>query len=417
LTSKRVGLDYSGQRGISFLDSPKNSARLPEGHMKKNQDDASSINRRDFLKIGVAGAATIGLAGVESLLHAEPATAPVYRTLGRTGLKITTLSFGAMLTPEPEVIRAGFDMGINYVDTARRYLNGRSEGIVSKALEGIRDKVYVATKTQRESTTRDAVIKDIETSLAQLRTDHIDVIQLHGLDNPKQVSNAEAREAYTKAREQGKVRFFGVSTHTNQAEVVNAVVDDPDKFFDTVLVQYNFNADPAVKKAIARAKAAGIGVIAMKIQMGGYKTREEAKTITPEQAAANLKWVLQDTNVTTAIPGMRTVDQVTQMVAVMGTKLTNTDERILRRYAQAIDSYYCRLCGECEDSCPNGVAISTINRALMYAEGYREYKLAKATFDEVSTASLCSGCSECVAQCVNGLNIAQKMRQARHLFA
>ncbi len=84
----------------------------------KNRDDVSSINRRDFLKIGVAGAATIGLAGLESLLHAEPAAAPVYRTLGRTGLKITTLSFGAMLTPESEVIRAGLDMGINYVDTA-----------------------------------------------------------------------------------------------------------------------------------------------------------------------------------------------------------------------------------------------------------------------------------------------------------
>ena len=383
----------------------------------KNRDDASSINRRDFLKIGVAGAATLGLVGVENLLHAEPAAAPVYRTLGRTGLKITTLSFGAMLTPESEVIRAGFDMGINYVDTARRYLNGRSEEIVSRALQGIRDKVYVATKTRRESTTRDEIIKDVETSLAQLRTDHIDVIQLHGLDNPKQVLNPEAREAYAKVKEQGKVRFFGVSTHTNQAEVVNAVVDDPDKFFDTVLVQYNFNTDPAVKQAIARAKAAGVGVIAMKIQMGGYKTREDAKAITPEQAAANLKWVLQDANVTTAIPGMRTVDQVKQMVPVMGMKLTNADERILRRYAQAIAPYYCRLCGECEGTCPNGVGISTINRALMYAEGYREYALAKATFDEVSTASLCSDCSECVAQCVNGLNIAQKMRKAQSLFA
>ena len=65
----------------------------------KNRDGASSINRRDFLKIGMAGAASVGLAGVGSLLHAEPAAAPVYRTLGRTGLKVTTLSFGAMLTP------------------------------------------------------------------------------------------------------------------------------------------------------------------------------------------------------------------------------------------------------------------------------------------------------------------------------
>jgi len=384
----------------------------------KNRDDASSINRRDFLKIGVAGAATIGISSVGGLLHAaEPATAPVYRTLGRTGLKVTTLSFGAMLTPEPEVIRAGFDMGINYVDTARRYLNGRSEDIVSKALQGIRDKVYIATKTKRESTTKDEVMKDIETSLKELKTDHIDVIQLHGLENGKQVLNAEAREAYVKAKEQGKVRFFGVSTHTNAADVVNAVVDDPDKFFDTVLVQYNFNSDPALKQALAKAKAAGIGVIAMKIQMGGYKTREESKAMTHEQAAANLKWVLQDPNVTCAIPGMRTVDQVQHMFPVMQMKFTNMDEQIVRKYAQAIAPYYCRLCGECEDGCPNGVAISVVNRALMYAEGYKAFALAKATFDEAPGASLCSSCDECVAQCVNGLNIAQKMRQAQTLFA
>jgi len=381
------------------------------------RDDAA-INRRDFLRIGMAGAATIGLTGMGNLLSAaEAAPAPVYRTLGRTGLKVTTLSFGAMLTPEYEVIRAGFDMGINYVDTARRYLNGRSEDIVSKALDGIRDKVYVATKTRRESTTRDEIMKDIETSLAQLKTDHIDVIQLHGLENAKQVLNPEARAAYTKAREQGKVRFFGVSTHTNMAEVINAVVDDPDKFFDTVLVQYNFNSDPSVKQAMARAKTAGIGVIAMKIQMGGYKTREEVKAMTPEQAAANLKWVLQDTNVTCAIPGMRTVDQVKQMFPAMQAKLTDRDVRVIRQYAQAIAPYYCRLCGECEGTCPNGVAISVINRALMYAEGYKEFALAKATFDEAPRSSLCSSCEDCVALCVNGLNIAKKMRQAQSMFA
>jgi hypothetical protein len=154
----------------------------------------------------------------------------------------------------------------------------------------------------------------------------------------------------------------------------------------------------------------------MKIQMGGYKTREDAKAITAEQSAANLKWVLQDTNVTTAIPGMRTVEQVTQMVPVMGAKLTKADERTLRSYAQAIDPYYCRLCGQCEGTCPNGVSISTINRALMYAEGYREQALAKSTFDEVADASLCADCSVCVARCVKGLDIAQKMQRARSMF-
>ena len=155
----------------------------------------------------------------------------------------------------------------------------------------------------------------------------------------------------------------------------------------------------------------------MKIQMSGYRTREGAKAMTPEQAAVNLKWVLQDTNVTCAIPGMRTVDQAKQMFSAMQMKLTNGDERILRQYAQAIAPYYCALCGECEGTCPNGVAISVVNRALMYAEGYKEPALAKVTFDEAPRSSLCASCEDCVAVCVNGLNIAKKIRQAQSIFA
>jgi hypothetical protein len=381
-----------------------------------NRDKDHSINRRDFLKIGVAGAASLGLVGMSGVLHADPEQTLVYRTLGRTGLKITTLSFGAMLTPEPEVIRAGLDMGINYVDTARRYLNGRSEEIVSKALVGIRDKVYVATKTLPTSNTREAIMKDVETSLANLHTDYIDVIQLHNLDSPARAFIPEVREAYAALRKQGKVRFLGVTTHTNQAQVIDAVVNDPDKFFDTVLVAYNFQSEPSVGQAIARAKAAGIGVVAMKIQTGAYR-REAAQTLKPEQAAAALKWVLQDTNVTTAIAGMKTLDHIKQMMPVMAMKLTHADERTLSRYGELIAPYYCRLCAKCESTCPNGVAISVVNRALMYAEGYGEYGLAKATFDEVSTASLCSTCSTCVARCVNGLDIGRKMERARSIFA
>ncbi len=378
----------------------------------KNRD---GMNRRDFLKIGMTGAAASLAFGGLGIVHAEPADTLVYRTLGRTGLKVTTLSFGAMLTPEYEVIRAGLDMGINYVDTARRYLNGRSEAVVGRAIKGIRDKVYIATKTKPDSNTADAIVKDVETSLENLGTDHIDVIQLHNLDNPKRAFIPEVREAYVKLKKEGKVRFFGVTTHTNQAEVIKAVVDDPDKFFDTVLVAYNMKSEPSVKQAIALAKAAGVGVVAMKIQAGSYR-REEAQPIAPEQANAALKWVLQDTNVTNAIAGMKTLEQVKQMMPVMGMKLTAADARIVERYSRAIDAYYCRLCAKCEPTCPQGVRISVVNRALMYAQGYKEYSLAKATFDDGGGAGPCSTCAGCVAQCVNGLNIAAKMREAGTLF-
>ena len=315
-----------------------------------------------------AATAAVGLGGLRGVLEAaeQKGVVPVYRTLGRTGLKVTVVSFGAMLTPEHEVMRAAFDLGINYVDTARSYMGGRNEEIVGRAIKGIRDKLFIATKTHSNSKSK--IINDVETSLTKLGTDHVDVIQLHGLSRGESVFLPEPREALMELRKQGKVRFFGVTTHTNQTEVVNAIADDKDKFFDTVLVAHNFKSPPELKKAIARAAQAGLGVIAMKTQAGGYKT-DALGTVSPHQAA--LKWVLQDTNISCAIPGMRDMQMLNDDIAVMGMKLTRADERILDRYGAAIDPYYCYLCGQCEPTCPGGVAISVINRSLMYAEGYR----------------------------------------------
>jgi predicted aldo/keto reductase-like oxidoreductase len=321
-----------------------------------------------------------------------------------------------MLTPEHEVMRAAFDLGVNYVDTARRYMNGRNEEIVGKAIQGIRDKLYIATKTRPSSSTKKEIFEDVETSLSKLKTDHIDVIQMHNLTGKERVSSQEVREAYLELRKQGKVRFLGVTTHTNQAEVLNAVIDDPDKFFDTVLVGYNFTSPPELKAAIKRASASGIGIIAMKTQAGGYETGALGG-LSPHQAA--LKWVLDDPNVTAAIPGMKDISMLREDMSVMGLKLTWKDREILGKYGQAIRPYYCHLCGECEGTCPNHVAISTINRFLMCAEGYGNIELARSTYYELppnARASACLGCSVCTAQCVNGLDIASKMRTALRMY-
>jgi predicted aldo/keto reductase-like oxidoreductase len=114
---------------------------------------------------------------------------------------------------------------------------------------------------------------------------------------------------------------------------------------------------------------------------------------------------------------MKTIDEIKELMQVMDTKFTSAHEQVLRRYSRAIDPYYCRLCGACEKTCPKGVEISVINRALMYAEGYKDSALAQAAFREASAASACLDCGECVARCVNGLKIGEKMHRARSLFA
>jgi predicted aldo/keto reductase-like oxidoreductase len=384
----------------------------------------TGLNRREFLKVGVLGT-TSALLGRNAFARAveycstkEPFAfpGPVYRTLGRTGLKITVVSFGAMLTPEPEVIKVAFDHGVNYVDTARKYMGGKNEEIVSKALKGRRDKIFVATKTQPSSLSKADIINDVETSLKALETDYIDVIQLHSLTDKERVFISETREALNKLKEQGKVRFCGITTHKNQAEVLNALVDDPDRFFDTALVAVNFKSDKEIILAIERAAKANIGIIAMKTMAGGYATEVLGK-ITPHQSA--LKWALQNPNITAAIPGMKDLSQLKEDIAVMGMPFEIADAQILQRYHAAVKPYYCHLCGKCEGTCPMGVEISTINRSLMYAEGYGNHELALSTYREIPTsasAMACFDCSQCVARCVNGLNIRAKMVRARELL-
>jgi len=387
---------------------------------------ATGMGRRQFLKVGLAGTASAALGGsalAEAAVRYVQAAPfvfpqPVYRTLGRTGLKISVVSFGAMLTPEPEVLKIAFDNGVNYVDTARKYMDGKNEEIVAKALKGRRDKMFVATKTLPGSRSKDDIIRDVETSLKTLETDHIDVIQLHNLDSKERIFIAETREALARLKKEGKVRFCGVTTHKNEAEVLNALVDDKDRFFDTCLVKYNFESPKEVGEAITRAARAGVGIIAMKTQAGGYKTEALGK-ISPHQAA--LKWALQNPNVTMAIPGMKDMAQLREDISVMGMPFQYADERILRRYHAAIAGFYCDLCGTCEGTCPKGVEISTVNRALMYAEGgYRDRSLALSTYAEVPaavSADACLDCPVCTAQCAKGLNIAAKMERARAVLA
>ena len=140
-------------------------------------------------------------------------------------------------------------------------MDGRNEGMVGEALKGYRDRVYVATKVKPGS--KEAMIRSIDESLSSLKVDYVDLLQLHALSSAEQVMNTEYREVLA-SQKSGKTRFIGVTTHSKEPDVLNAVTDDPDKLYDTVLVTYNFQKPPEVKAAIAKAAAANIGIIAMK---------------------------------------------------------------------------------------------------------------------------------------------------------
>lgn len=382
----------------------------------------NAIDRRTFLKYGSAGVA--GAFAVHRLAGAAvegsaPAggVSPVYRTLGRTGMKVSVVSVGAMRTSESAVLRAAFDRGVNYVDTARGYMGpGKNESIVGDAIRGIRDKVFVATKFSPAGT-KEEIVRSCEDSLVSLGVDYVDLLQAHN-PSPDYVQAEHVREALTQLQKDGKIRFKGLTTHDREVECVNAVVDDPEKLFDTVLVVYNFNSGPEIREAIARAAKAGVGIVAMKTQGGGYETKELGD-ITPHQAA--LKWVLSDTNVANAVPAMVDLAQVEEDTAVMNMMAMSTAEaQVLRRYAEATRSEWCHRCGQCESACPMGLDIRNVNRCVMYAEGYRDMRLARENYDAIPTErslAVCGDCSECTVRCTRGIDLPNRIARARALFA
>ena len=191
-----------------------------EAHLK------TDTSRRNFLAAGLA-LPVAGLASTKATPTPMPAPLPAapapgaldFRVLGKTGMKVTTVGFGCMITSDPSVITRAADMGINYFDSARNYQNGQNERMVGAALGAKRKDIFLSTKT--EASNGPGILAELDTSLKELATDHVDVWLLHMKDNPAQITD-ELVEAQRKAKQSGKARFIGVSTHNLPAVAVRA---------------------------------------------------------------------------------------------------------------------------------------------------------------------------------------------------
>ena len=384
-----------------------------------------SLNRRKFLADSAKVAAGLGIAPMIldkrlAYLPSPEENAPQaleYRTLGKTGLKVTAISFGAMITREASVLHRALDLGINYVDTARYYQNGNNEVMVGGVLKNRRKDVILATKILPGLNTETLIMQSFEKSLKALGTDYVDIIQLHAIQAVSQIQHEETLATLQKIKKEGKARFIGFTTHQNEIALLEAAA--PMNVFDTILIAYNFTKPDLEHyyKAIENASKAGIGLIAMKTQAGGY-TEEAMGSSSPHQAA--LKWVLQNKYISNAIPSMTTFAQVEENIKVMNASMGWQDRKTLHRYGQAIDKKLCRMCNACSGQCPKGVNLFDTNRALMYHQGYGEMPLARQTWNTIPLAhrpDACSSCKICVVKCPQGLNVRDKMREAVTLFA
>ncbi len=404
---------------------------------------SADVSRRDFLAASLA----LPAAGLRDGPPQEARTRPdsvrmAYRTLGRTGLKVTALGFGCMTTADPSVIERAADLGINHFDTARGYQNGNNERMVGLALGKRRPKVVLSSKSAAR--TRTECLADLDTSLRELGTDYLDIWYLHMKNAPEQVSE-ELLEAQRIARQAGKIRFAGVSTHFAMDRMLAHLAKLGQT--DVVLTTYNFamrsvdpamNANPEAPKtdmtaAIRSARGAGLGIVAMKVMAGGPGRVQRGDRLygadplslgrrlsQPGVPVAAVKWALRNEAVDSALVCMTSHDQLDENLSAMSEPFTDRDESLLTAQLARIGPGYCRMCGGCGGACARGVPVPEVLRILSYAEGYGQFALARERFLDLPKAARdvrCGDCSCCSFRCVYGVAVQERLTHAQRILA
>ncbi len=330
------------------------------------------------------------------------------RTLGKTDIKASVVGFGGIplqglsFADAERVLLHAFDKGIDFYDTARGYTD--SEEKIGRALARHRDSVWIATKAM----SRDAagMRGELETSLRNLRTEMIDLYQFHAVGNMQQLERVlgpgGAYETLARAREEGKVRWIGITGHSRDILLHAAGLGK----FDTVQLPFNAIETEWEDEVLPAARRAGMGTIGMKPVAGGALA----------DVAPAIRFTLTR-GIDISIPGMDAVEQVDENITAGDLAPPSTGEldRLVAE-KEAWGELFCRRCGYCMP-CPSGLNIPF----LLLLEGYyNRYELKDWAISRMETQKMkysdCTECGECLEKCPYNLPIPELMKRAERLL-
>lgn len=331
-----------------------------------------------------------------------------YTTLGKTGLRISKVGFGGIPIQKVDahvtrtLMEKLAEEGVNYIDTARGYTV--SEQFLGEALAGIRDKFVLATKSMAR--TREAMAKDIETSLGNLRTDYIDLYQIH---NPSMAeldavtAPGGALEALMEAKAAGKVGHLGLTAHSMEVFERALELD----WVETIMFPYNI-VETQAEKLISRCKEKNIGFVCMKPLAGGAL----------ENATLALRFISQNPNVSVVIPGMYDVKEIEQNITAAEdtTELSKEELAEIETIRQELGTQFCRRCNYCQP-CSVGINISGAFLFEGYLKRYSLADWAKSRYMAMpKKAGDCIGCGACEERCPYNLPIREMLARCKETF-
>jgi len=432
--------------------------------MKRIKQKGFGVSRRSFIRSSVSAAAGLGLVRGAKLFGQknEESIMPKikeYRTLGRTGFKVSDIGFGAGNLNNPNVLDAALDMGINYIDTAEHYVRGNSERTIGEVInKRDRKKVFITTKLNlMRGATKEKLKERFANCLERLKTDYADCLMIHLAATVEQVKHEPYHEAIRELKAEGKVRFSGLSNHGTDHKLSGMVKDEMDKIiltaaedgrFDVVLFTYNFIQKDMGERILKACKAKNMGTTLMKtnpvkyyqdmqdildrnLKQGRkfgeqyYKIMEEYKTLVDQGESfikkygltapgqtrdAAIRFCIGNPDVHSVCPTINTLEELETFVALSGTRLDTKGKAMLTDYESGLGRYYCRhACGQCEGSCPHGVPVNTVMRYYHYFAAQRREKFAMEKYQALgeNCADMCLNCGggDCEKACPYGVPV------------